>query len=233
MSKNIAIILAGGSGSRLGSATPKQFLQVAGKTIIEHSIDAFHRCELIDELCIVTRADYLQTVEALVTQNHYHKVHHILPGGHERYDSSLAALNAYTNDDDNLLFHDAVRPLVTERIINDCILALQSYNAVDVAVPTTDTIIEVDENDCIQNIPNRSCLRNVQTPQCFKRGTIAKAYQLALADPKFCATDDCGVVRKYLPLEPIHVVNGETFNIKLTYAEDLYILEKLLNTNKI
>ena len=224
---NIAIILAGGSGSRIGNDVPKQFMKVAGRQVIEHTIDVFEHCRAIDEICIVSRADYHDHVEDLVVKNQYKKVKKILNGGKERYDSSLAAINAYTDDDANLLFHDAVRPLVTERIINDCIEALKHYNAVDVASKTTDTIISVDGQECIDFIPNREFLRNGQTPQCFKRGTIRRAYEVALADPNFVTTDDCGTVRRYLPDEPIYVVAGENSNMKLTYLEDLFLLDKL------
>lgn len=224
---NIAVILAGGSGTRMGNDQPKQFLKVAGKQIIEHTIDAFEASKDIDEICVVSRADYVGDVEALVVRNQYKKVKRILQGGKERYDSSLAAINAYQNDDDNLLFHDAVRPLVTEKIIHDCVAALRRYNAVDVAVKTTDTIIAVDGQNCIEHIPDRQVLRNGQTPQCFKRGTIKRAYDIALQDPDFRTTDDCGVVRRYLPDEPIYVVEGANFNMKLTYVEDLFLLDKL------
>ena len=224
---NIAVILAGGSGSRLGNDVPKQFLKVAGKQVIEHTIEVFENCAQIDEICIVSKSDYVTNVEELVVKNQYKKVKKILNGGKERYDSSLAAINAYTDDNANLLFHDAVRPLVNERIIRDCIEALQKYNAVDVAAKTTDTIISVDANECIDFIPNRAYLRNGQTPQCFKRGTIKRAYDLALADPNFVTTDDCGTVRRYLPEEPIVVVAGENSNMKLTYLEDLFLLDKL------
>lgn len=225
--KNIAVILAGGSGSRLGNDLPKQFLKVAGKQVIEHTIDVFENCAQIDEICIVSKPDFVANVEELVVKNQYKKVKKILNGGKERYDSSLAAINAYTDDDLNLLFHDAVRPLVNERIIRDCVEALKHYNAVDVAAKTTDTIISVDPNECIDFIPNRAYLRNGQTPQCFKRGTIKKAYEIALADPNFVTTDDCGTVRRYLPDEPIYVVAGENSNMKLTYLEDLFLLDKL------
>ena len=225
--RNIAVVLAGGSGTRLGNDTPKQFLKVAGKQVIEHTIDVFENCALIDEICIVSKPDYVTEVEELVVKNQYKKVKKILNGGKERYDSSLAAINAYTDDDANLLFHDAVRPLVNERIIKDCIEALKDYNAVDVAAKTTDTIISVDANECIDFIPNRAYLRNGQTPQCFKRGTIRRAYELALADPNFVTTDDCGTVRRYMPEEPIFVVAGENSNMKLTYLEDLFLLDKL------
>lgn len=226
--KNIAIILAGGSGTRLGGEMPKQFIRVAGKQIIEYSIEAFERCERIDEICIVCREDYIAYLEELVQSSGYTKVKKILSGGKERYDSSIAAINAYPDDDTNLLFHDAVRPMVSQRIINDCIAALNRYNAVDVAVKTTDTIIAVNADGCITDIPDRACLRNVQTPQGFKQRTIKRAYELALSDPNFVTTDDCGVVRKYLPQEPIYVVEGENTNIKLTYREDLLLLEILL-----
>lgn len=225
---NIAIILAGGSGLRLGGELPKQFMPVAGKQVIEYSIEAFESHARIDEVCIVTRADYVQAVEELVARRGYRKVKHVLPGGKERYDSTLAALKVYADDETNLLFHDAVRPLVSQRIISDCIDALQHYNAVGVAVKTTDTIISVDDNECISGTLNRDHLRNVQTPQCFKAGTIREAYHRALADSAFTTTDDCGTVKRYMPSEPVYIVQGDTWNIKLTYKEDLAILEQLI-----
>lgn len=225
---NIAVILAGGSGSRLGASLPKQFLEIAGKTIIEHTIEAFERHNAIDEIAIVSKKEFMADVGQIVEKNQYKKVKNILAGGKERYDSSLSAIRAYPNDDDHLLLHDAVRPLVSDRIINDCIRALDTYHAVNVAVKTTDTIIQVDENNCICAIPPRSSLRNVQTPQCFTRGVIRRAYELALQDPDFVTTDDCGVVRKYLPEEPVFVVEGDVSNIKVTFAEDLILLERLL-----
>ena len=224
---NIAVILAGGSGSRFGRDLPKQFLKVAGKKVIEHTIDVFEHNDLIDEIAVVTQPEYIADVEQLVVNNHYRKVRKILVGGKERYHSSLSAINAYTEDTDNLIFHDAVRPLVNDRIINDCIEALKEYDAVDVAIPVADTIIQVDDTDCINAIPTRSLLRSGQTPQCFKRGVINRAYEIAMQDPNFVTTDDCGVVRKYLPETPVYVVKGEVFNMKITYKEDLFLVDKL------
>lgn len=231
--KNIAIILAGGSGSRIGGDIPKQFQKVAGRKIIEHTIDVFENNEQIDEIAIVSREDYIPEVEQMVVNNHYVKVKKILQGGKERYHSSLSAIAAYTDDNDNLLFHDAVRPLVNDRIIADCIKALEHYEAVDVAVKTTDTVVQVDENNCISHIPPRAQLRNGQTPQCFKRGVIKRAYDVALADPGFQTTDDCGVVRRYLPDVPVFVVDGEVFNMKVTYMEDLFLLDKLFQLKTV
>lgn len=245
---NIAVLLAGGSGRRMGGPEPKQFIQIAGRTILEHSIRAFHQHEGIDEIVIVAHADYIDRIREIAAP--YPKVKHVVPGGKERYDSSLAAIALYNNPQTPqtlqthqtsqtpqttspaLLIHDAVRPLVSQRIITDCLEALKQYNAVDVAIPCTDTIVEVNTEGHICHITPRAMLRNVQTPQCFRLETIAEAYRLGLSDPDFITTDDCGVVHRYLPNEPIYVVNGETTNIKVTYPEDLILAEKVLNESR-
>lgn len=226
MKRNIAIILAGGVGSRLGMTTPKQFFKVAGKMVVEHTVDVFERNPRIDEIAIVSNPMLISDFENIVLRNKWRKVKKILKGGKERYDSSLSAIRAYDSEDANLIFHDAVRPLVSQRIVNDVIDALKSHRAIDVAIPSADTIIEVDQNDYITAIPDRSRLRRGQTPQAFDRQLIADAYEKALKDPDFRTTDDCGVVRKYTD-EPVYVVRGEESNMKLTYREDTYMLDKL------
>ena len=226
MKRKIAIILAGGVGSRLGMSTPKQFFKVAGKMVVEHTIDVFERNQHIDEIAIVSNPALVADFENIVLRNKWRKVKKILKGGAERYYSSLSAITAYQNEDANLIFHDAVRPLVSQRIIDDVVKALDTHRAVNVAVPSADTIIEVD-GDFITNIPDRSRLRRGQTPQAFDRQLIAEAYEKALKDPNFRTTDDCGVVRTYLPEEPIFVVRGEESNMKLTYREDTYMMDKL------
>lgn len=233
--RNIAVLLAGGSGSRMGAEVPKQFLEVAGRTVLEWSIRAFAQHPQIDEIAIVSRADCVERVKAIVREGGYGmgegclaKVGKVLTGGRERYDSSLAAIRAYDDDNVRLLLHDAVRPLVSQRIITDCLTALDSYEAVDVAIPCTDTIVEVDADGRITATPPRSALRCVQTPQGFRRGTIRRAYEVAFQDPAFQATDDCGVVFRYLPDVAIRVVEGETTNLKVTYPQDLITVEKVL-----
>ena len=165
----------------------------------------------------------------MIITNSWTKVRKVLKGGKERYESSLAAINAYSDFPNyNLIFHDAVRPLINDRIINDVVNALQKYNAVDVAVAATDTIIQVDDSgEIIENIPNRKYLRRGQTPQAFKLDTIRKAYEIGLSDPNFVSSDDCGTIVRYLPSEKIFVVQGEESNMKLTYKEDTYLLDKL------
>ncbi|KAF2081900.1 bifunctional cytidylyltransferase/SDR family oxidoreductase [Flavobacterium sharifuzzamanii] len=230
---NIAVILAGGIGIRLEKSLPKQFFKVAGKMIIEHAVDAFEKNEFIDEIAIVINNHYLFMIEDMIIKNEWKKVKRVLIGGEERYQSSLAAIKSYNEfNDSNLIFHDAARPLISQRIINDVIKALGNYKAVDVAINSADTIIEV-ENDIITAIPERIKMRRGQTPQGFKQEVIAKAYELALKDGNFKATDDCGVVKKYLPHEDIYVVNGEEVNMKLTYPEDTYLLDKLFQLRSV
>ena len=228
--KNIAIILAGGSGRRMGGPLPKQFLEVNNRTILEYTIDNFERAECIDEIAIVTHPDYVDKMQQIISSNPWKKVARILLGGKERTDSTLSALRAYTNKDDRLLIHDGVRPMVSQQIIQNVCSALSEYDVVNLAIPAVDTIIEVKDGVMIA-APRRNLLRQVQTPQGFKRETLALAYEKALADPDFMATDDCGVVFKYHPASPIKIVEGETSNIKITYKEDLEILKKHLNTN--
>jgi 2-C-methyl-D-erythritol 4-phosphate cytidylyltransferase len=226
---NIAVILAGGTGNRLGESIPKQFFKVAGKTVIEHTIEVFEHHSNIDEIAVVIHPLYVTTIEDMIISNGWKKVKKILMGGKERYESSLSAIKAYAlQPESNLIFHDAVRPLVSQRIISDIIKALTEYNAVDVAIPATDTIIEMEkEKEFIHSIPNRNFLRRGQTPQGFKLSTIASAYHIALQDTSFVSTDDCGIVVKYLPEEKVYVVSGEESNMKLTYKEDSYLLDKL------
>lgn len=227
MIRNIAIVLAGGVGSRLGLSTPKQFFKVAGKMVIEHTLDTFERNPHINEIVVVSNPVYVSDVENIVLRNGWKKVKKILKGGKERYDSSLSAIHAYEGGEEvNLVFHDAVRPLVSQRIIDDVCEALKTYEAIDVTVPAVDTIIEA-EGDHIASIPDRSRLQRGQTPQAFRLSVISEAYKRAFKDPDFKVTDDCGVVVKYMPEVPVHLVEGEESNMKLTYKEDTFLLDKL------
>jgi 2-C-methyl-D-erythritol 4-phosphate cytidylyltransferase len=228
---NIAIILAGGSGVRLETETPKQFVKICNKTIMEHTLDVFEQHPQIDEIAVVMNAQFIGETEKIVQIGDYKKVKKILQGGAERQNSAWAAIHACNEHPSaNLLIHDAVRPLIDAEIISEVICKLETYNAVTVAIPTTDTIYQV-ENSHIQQISNRKNLMRAQTPQAFKQHVIQKAYQLAFAHKDFTATDDCGIVAKFLPNEPIFVVKGNERNLKVTHREDLYVLEQLLQCN--
>jgi len=225
--RNIAVILAGGSGHRLGGEVPKQLLRLGGMTLLERSICAFERSPLIDGIAIVCRHDLLNAVAEIVKKGNHTKVERLLTGGSERSDSSLAAIKAYPTEC-HLIFHDAVRPLVSLAVIGRCVAALGQYRAVGTAIAATDTILEVSSGGLLRSIPPREQMRQAQTPQAFLRSVISAAYRNALADPAFHATDDCGVVARYLPDEPIAIVEGDVRNIKITYPTDLAVAETLL-----
>ncbi|MDD5952155.1 MAG: bifunctional cytidylyltransferase/SDR family oxidoreductase [Oscillospiraceae bacterium] len=232
--KNVAVVLAGGVGQRFQTELPKQFAKAAGKTIIEHTITAFEENGLIDEIAVVMHPNYMQNLENMVMTNNWKKVKKILNGGDERYLSSLAAIRAYEGEAQpvNLIFHDSVRPLVSNSIIIEVVEGLERFSAIDVAIPATDTVIQIDrETKTIVNVPDRSTIYNGQTPQAFHLEVIASAYEKALQDPEFKTTDDCGVVKKYLPQVPVHNIDGRRKNIKLTHIEDLYLTDKLFQLN--
>ena len=130
-----------------------------------------------------------------------------------------------------VLLHDAARPLVSQRIIADCVAALSDYDAAGVAVPTSDTIV-IAEDGVMSHVPPRESLLRCQTPQCFRLSVIARAHERAAADPDFTPTDDCGVVLRYLPDVPVHIVPGSDRNIKVTYPGDLAIAEALLKSEQ-
>ena len=229
--ETVAVILAAGSGSRTGLSTPKQFLLLGEKTVLEHSVQTFHNHKGIDEVVIVTAPEFIEKVKGIAIARNWTKVTAVLPGGKERFDSSLAAVRHYADKPDTvMLFHDAARPLVSERIITDTLKAMEKYNAVDVAIPTVDTIVQCDaEGTVMESIQERRLLWRMQTPQGFRQKTIQEAYRIALQDTNFTATDDCGTVLRYLPEEKVGIVHGNERNIKLTYADDLSLLEFLLS----
>lgn len=198
------MVLAGGSGQRIGLATPKQLLKIAGKTILEHTLTVFERAERVDEVIVMMNPGFVGDAEAIVRKAGLTKVSRILPGGTSRNATTQLALDAlshYAVDNTNVLFHDAVRPMLSQRIIDDCVTALETHHAVDVAIPSSDTIIEVDD-DLITDVPIRSRLRRGQTPQAFRLSTIRAAYAKAWQDAGFTATDDCSVVLRYTPRCP-------------------------------
>jgi len=223
----VAVILAGGVGTRVGLDIPKQLIKVAGRTILEHTLSTFDAHPMVDEIIVMMAQGHLDAVHAIVRNGGYRKVRHVLEGADTRNGTTQRALDAISDDDAPVLFHDAVRPLVSPRIITDCYEALQSYDAVDVAIPSADTIIEVDGDNVISEIPPRANLRRGQTPQAFRAGVLRKAYAVAANDPDFQATDDCTVVLRYLPDVPIWVVGGEERNLKVTDPIDVYLADKL------
>ena len=222
--RNIAIILAGGIGSRVGGATPKQLLPLEdGRSVLEHAVDAFEQAPCIDEIAIVMHPEWMDEAKQLCERNTWSKVQKIIPGGSERWESSWHALIAYMDETDAALwFHDAARPFVSQRILADVAEALEEHEAVTVAVPVTDTLYKVESGKRkVESIPSRSEYMRAQTPQAFHMNLVQSAYMKAVAEGDGLATDDAGIVRKYEPRHPIYIVLGEEANRKITYAEDL------------
>lgn len=229
--KHIAIILAGGTGSRVGGKTPKQLLPLEdGRSILEHSVDAFEAAPAIDEIAIVMHPDFMEDAKRLCEQNTWRKVSQIIPGGDERWESSWHAILAFSDQpsDVSLWFHDAARPFVSQRILADIAEALERNDAVTVAVPVTDTLYKVESLELsvgrslkVESIPARADFMRAQTPQAFKYEVVFDAYVKALAEDEVIATDDAGIVRKYAPRVPIVIVAGDEANKKITYKEDL------------
>jgi 2-C-methyl-D-erythritol 4-phosphate cytidylyltransferase len=236
--QNIAVILAGGIGARVGGTLPKQLLPLQdGKSVLEHAVEAFEQSPHIYEICIVMHPDYIMHAEQMLLANAWQKVHHIIPGGKERWESSVQAIRRLGDeamrrlgDEVNLLLHDAARPFVSQEIIANVCEALEEHEAVTVAIPSTDTVYEMVDGK-VARIPQRSTIMRAQTPQAFRLELIAEAYAKALGvdnlNAEVCAvcslpaTDDCGIVHKHMPEVPIYIVEGEEQNKKITFKEDI------------
>jgi 2-C-methyl-D-erythritol 4-phosphate cytidylyltransferase len=231
----VAVVLGGGVGQRLGAGMPKQLLTLGGQTLIERCVAAFEAAPGIDEILVVMARGYTAEVAELVTG--YGKVTAVIAGGATRPESVRAALAAVAGlpgvaggADCGVLLHDAARPLVDQRIIADCVAALEVHDAAGVAVPASETMV-LTENGVMHSVPPRERLFRCQTPQCFRLSVIARAHELAAADPAFAPTDDCGVVLRYLPGTAVHIVPGSERNMKVTYPQDLAVAEVLLRTD--
>ncbi|GED14524.1 2-C-methyl-D-erythritol 4-phosphate cytidylyltransferase [Aneurinibacillus migulanus] len=230
MSKVYGVILASGIGERLGYQIPKQFVKVAGKTLVEHTIEVFERNDQVDDIILVVHPLYYHFMEEILLKNKYTKVVRLLKGGESRFESSYIGICSIEEDDAFVLIHDAVRPLLTQRIIDDCIKALHTYDAVDVAVPAVDTIIQVTKEQTIESIPPRKSMMRGQTPQAFKVELIKRAHLLAHTEEgEVPVTDDCGLILRY-NLADVFVVAGEEQNIKITYPEDIFLADKIFQT---
>ena len=232
--RHIAIILAGGTGSRVGGQTPKQLLPLQdGRSVLEHAVDAFEQAACIDEIAVVMHPDWMEEARQICERNSWQKVQKIIPGGTERWESSWHALLAFSDQPSNacLWFHDAARPFVSQRILSDVAKALEQHEAVTVAVPVTDTIYRIKnyelkiknsvELPVVESVPARSEFMRAQTPQAFRYEVAFDAYVKAISEDEVLATDDVGIVRKYAPKHPVYIVLGDEQNKKITYKEDL------------
>lgn len=226
--RRVAVLLAGGTGTRMGAGVPKQLLEVAGRPLLEHSLRVLHAHPVVEEITVVMAARHLPAVTELVRAGGYDKVVAILEGGTSRGESTVAALATLGEQPCDVLVHDAARPLLTPQMIGECFTALASYAAVTVAIASTDTVVTVDEAGLLRDTLPRASLRRVQTPQAFRLEVLREAHARASAEGDLTATDDCGVVRRHLPEHPVAVVAGDERNLKVTSPTDLVVADALL-----
>lgn len=224
MAQNVAILMAAGRGVRVGGEVPKQFMEVDGKMLLEYSLKTFQEHPRIDEIVVVLPEEYLQLQELLqYLFDTYSKVSRLLAGGEERFQSSWSAIQWFADRrDDRLLLHDAARPGVTPRIIDDLLKVLEHSEAAVTAIPATDTVLKVGEGMQLEATLDRKSLYYAQTPQAFRAGLLYDCFESLFADGTFVPTDESGVVAHYRPDIPIHIVAGTAANFKVTYPEDVY-----------
>ena len=227
------VILAGGVGSRMGGDKPKQYLSVKGKPIIIYTIEKFFSVPEFEKLIVLCPKKWVEHTKNLIDK-------HIAPareriavieGGDTRNETIMNAIKfieAEGNLDENTIIvtHDSVRPFVTHRIITENIAAAKSYGACDTVVPATDTIVEARDNKTITYIPDRSKMYQGQTPQSFNAMKLKNMYYSLTEDEKAILTDAAKIF--VIKGEKVALVQGETYNMKITYPYDLRVAKSLL-----
>jgi len=224
-----AVISAGGAGRRMGGDIPKQFIDVAGKPLLLHTLQKFEDHKSIDEIVVVSTHEYIDTTGEMIKKQGIKKVSKIVPGGAERMDSVAAGLNAVSDNADIILIHDGVRPLVAESDIEAVIEKANETGAAILALPVTDTIKRVEQGTIVNTL-NRSILWRAQTPQAFRAEIIKNAYKEAISKG-FKATDDAQVVE--MTGICVSVIKGAGPNLKVTDKNDLSIVSLLLSGEKL
>lgn len=227
------VVLAGGIGSRMGGEKPKQYLNLKGKPIIIYTIEKFFTCPRFEKIIVLCPAQWVEHTKNLIKK-------HIAPamgrvvvieGGSTRNETIMNAIDYISSEgklDDSTIIvtHDSVRPFVTHRIINENIDACEKFDACDTVIPATDTIVEAVNGKTISTIPNRSHMYQGQTPQSFKALKLKSIYNSLSDDEKEILTDAAKIF--VLKGEKVALVDGETFNIKITYPYDLRVAKSLL-----
>jgi len=224
--KVTALIVAAGSGKRIGGSVKKQFLEINKKPVLIHTLERFQHCKDVDDIIVVVPEDNIADIKDIIFNNSdLNKVKQIIPGGRERYFSVFEGLKAVPENTDYVAVHDGVRPLVTVEKISRVIQAANKYGSAILGVIPKDTIKSV-ESGFVDETVNRDTMITVQTPQVFKKEVLVEAYLHAFETKQF-GTDDAALVENLG--YRIFVVKGDYKNIKITSAEDVLIAEKLLD----
>ncbi|MDP1607816.1 MAG: 2-C-methyl-D-erythritol 4-phosphate cytidylyltransferase [Chlamydiales bacterium] len=216
-----AILLMGGEGARFGSPLPKQFQHLAGKKLFLHTLETFSQLPWIDELLLVCHPDWVELVQKEVGSNT-----RVVSGGITRQESSYKGLNSFLQPPEFVMIHDAVRPFVSRRILEENLREVQRVQAVDTCIPSSDTLVHVPDGARVASIPPRAEWMRGQTPQSFAYDLIVEAHEKALKAGITNASDDCQLVLRLG--KPLGVVLGEEENIKITTELDLFLAEQLL-----
>lgn len=229
-----AVIAAGGIGSRMGNMEkPKQYLKIKDKPIIVHTVEKFFVNSSFRKVIILCPNQWVSyTKEILAKYLPKNDKVIVLKGGDTRNETIMNSIKYIEEtdglDDDTIIVtHDAVRPFVSARIIEENIAAALKYGATDTVVPATDTIVESQNGKTISSIPDRSKLYQGQTPQAFKAKTLKELYYSLTEEEKDILTDACKIfsMKGY----DVHMIDGEVHNIKITYPYDLRVAKALLD----
>ena len=229
-----AILLAGGAGDRFGGESPKQFIRLAGETILVRSLRTVAAVG-VDSMVVVAHPEWLAETEAATDSSGVPGPIRIVAGGQTRNESTWNAIRALgAHDDDVLVVHDAVRPLLPLDVIRRSIepVAAGLVEGADTVIPSADTLVIV-EDGLVVEIPDRSRFRRGQTPQVFRAGVLRRAYEAAAAANDLSATDDCSLVLRYVPGARIAAVTGDEVNLKITTRIDLVIADRMLQMRTV
>lgn len=224
--KTAVIIPSAGSGVRMNSPVKKQFIEIYGKPILWHTINIFESHNLIDEIIVVGPQSDLVHIEEMC--NTFTKVKHIVAGGKLRQDSIMNGYKYVSDNVDNILVHDGVRPFVDKKTINELIEVLKSYNCGITGIPIYSTVKRVNTENFVEETLNRDELWEIQTPQGLKKTVFETAYNKAIKD-HFYGTDEA-MIAEYNKI-PVKLVLGSKRNIKITTPEDIdfchFLMEKM------
>lgn len=222
-----AIVLAGGSGKRMGTKVHKQYLLIQEHPVLFYSLDVFQRSDIIDEVILVTgegEEEYCR--KELIEKYELHKVSCIIPGGAERYHSVFNGL-AKVSHDGFVFIHDGARPFVDEVMLKRAYECVDHFHACAAGVPAKDTVKIVDDGLCVKSTPDRNYVWTVQTPQVFDTTLVKAAYDRMMREKDTDITDDAMVVERYMAAD-VKLYEGSYENIKITTPEDLGIAEVFL-----
>ena len=231
MNMNIAIIIAGGSGHRMGQDIPKQFINVYDKPVLIYTLEGFQNHPMIDKIVVVCIKGWENVVKAYASQFNITKLKWIFPGGNNGQESIHNGIyglkEAGCSDDDLVLVHDAVRPLLSQDIISSNIAICQKYGYAITGIKCREAILESEDGFTSTTSIPRDKLIRTQTPQTFRLGNLIAAHEEAMAKGIANSVASCTLMAE-LGGRQMHVVPGSEKNIKITTIEDLEILKALM-----